>query len=303
MISLFSYDRIVAAFLILLIHQHFLPETSFLDGLKGCSVPMFATMAGYLYSGALRSKIRRIVIPYCIWAVIYFVVNNVVLDVFVRGQGLVIPPIKVWLLGGTACHLWFLPSLFAAFTLASVVRLFGEVGERCRLAWGGILLMLGVVTQLFSDSSSETFAGYVHIYFGRLLLFFSIGWMLRQLLRGWKGKKPVVIVGGICTVVGIVNLVVGFLSGLSWRPLPFVIGMIVLSVGCGTFRVSVSVERLAANTMGIYLVHVLFTSAANLLLARCGFGQLPILLGIPLALALFLVSYFCVLLLPKWMKG
>lgn len=79
--------------------------------------------------------------------------------------------------------------------------------------------------------------------------------------------------------------------------------MVILSVGCGNFWIPNVIDRMAKNIMGIYLVHVLFTSAANVLLARLGLGQLPVLLGIPLTLALFLASYFCALLLPKWMKG
>lgn len=55
MISLFQYSRIVAAFLVLLIHQHFLPSIPFLDSLKGCAVPLFACIAGYLYRGGAKS--------------------------------------------------------------------------------------------------------------------------------------------------------------------------------------------------------------------------------------------------------
>lgn len=305
MISLFQYSRIVAAFLVLLIHQHFLPSIPFLDSLKGCAVPLFACIAGYLYRGG--GKVRRILFPYCVRAVIYFVANNVVLDVFIRRQQFVIPPLTTWLLGGTACHLWFLPSLFGAFLLASLPCRFGMAStSRCRWLWGCVLLCFGVATQfLLSLGGSETFYGYVRIYFGRLLLYFALGFVLRPVLesRLLRGSMSKVILGGCCSALGIVNLVFGFLSGLSWRPLFFVVGMVILSVGCGNFWIPNVIDRMAKNTMGIYLVHVLFTSAANVLLARLGLGQLPVLLGIPLTLALFLASYFCALLLPKWMKG
>lgn len=223
MISLFQYSRIVAAFLVLLIHQHFLPSIPFLDSLKGCAVPLFACIAGYLYRGG--GKVRRILFPYCVWAVIYFVANNVVLDVFIRRQQFVIPPLTTWLLGGTACHLWFLPSLFGAFLLASLPCRFGMAStSRCRWLWGCVLLCFGVATQfLLSLGGSETFYGYVCIYFGRLLLYFALGFVLRPVLesRLLRGSMSKVILGGCCSALGIVNLVFGFLSGLSWRPLFF----------------------------------------------------------------------------------
>lgn len=302
MIGLFQYNRIAAAFIVLLIHLPFQPSTPFVSGLKNSAVPLFACMAGYLYKGEIGKKFGRIFIPYCIWAVVYFLANNVLFDVLVKRQQFCFPGLDAWLLGGTAAHLWFLPSLLAAFALASVVRLFGATGVRSRLAWGGVLLALGAATQFLPANALGSVVDYVRLYFGRLLLFFSIGWMLRPLLQD-RWAKATVVVGGICTVVGLVNLALGLLSGLSWRPLLFVVGMMILSVGCGTFRVPRTVERLAANTMGIYLVHLLFTSVAAALLARCGYARLSVGVGLPLALVLFFMSYTCARILPKWMKG
>lgn len=302
MISLFQYNRIAAAFLVLLIHLPSQPSMPFVSGLKNSAVPLFACMAGYLYKGEIGKKFGRIFIPYCIWAVVYFLANNVLFDVLVKRQPFCFPGLDAWLLGGTAAHLWFLPSLLAAFALASLVRLLGATGVRSRLAWGGVLLALGVATQFLPANVSWPFVDYVRLYFGRLLLFFSIGWILRPLLQD-RWAKATVTVGGICTVIGVVNLAVGILPGLSWRPLPFVVGMMVLSVGCGTFRVPRGVERLASNTMGIYLVHLLFTSGAAALLARCGYARLSLGAGLLLAAGLFFLSDACARLLPKWMKG
>lgn len=313
MISLFQYIRILAAFQVLLIHQHFLLLTPFLNSLNSCAVPLFACMAGYLYTGG--NKIKRIFIPYCIWAIIYFVANNVILDVCVRRHEVVIPPPKIWLLGGTACHLWFLPSLFIAFLIASLPYIIGKsFASRVRLLWGAVLLMFATSCRFLSTHGLfDAFYEYVQIYFGQLLFYFAIGFVLRSLILANILRNSIVevIVGGLCVIVGIIaKIAVSFSSGLYGAGILsltgmvfFVVGIVMLSICCGDFQVPKVVDHLAKNTMGIYLVHVLFTSAANLLLARCGFGQLPILLGIPLALALFLASYFCALLLPKWMKG
>lgn len=193
MISFFQYNRIAAAFLVLLIHLPFYPSTPFVSGLKNSAVPLFACMAGYLYKGEIGKKFGRIFVPYCIWAVIYFFANNVLFDVFIKRQPFCFPGWDAWLLGGTAAHLWFLPSLLAAFALASGVSLFGATGARSRLACGSALLALGVATQFLPENASEPFVNYVRLYFGRLLLFFSIGWILRPLLQaGWGGRWPLV---------------------------------------------------------------------------------------------------------------
>jgi hypothetical protein len=121
MITLFQYYRIAAAFLIVMIHQQFWKPCSFVNGLENCAVPLFACLAGYLYKGGLLKKVPRVIIPYLLWAVIYFVANNLILDVFVRRESFEFPGLKPWLLGGTACHLWFLPCLFAAFAAKSLM--------------------------------------------------------------------------------------------------------------------------------------------------------------------------------------
>ena len=104
-----------------MIHQQFWEPCTFIKGLEGCAVPLFACMAGYLYKGDLIKKVPRIIIPYFVWAVVYFLANNLVLDVLVRHECFEFPGLKTWLLGGTACHLWFLPCLFIAFVMKSLI--------------------------------------------------------------------------------------------------------------------------------------------------------------------------------------
>ena len=109
MIGLFQYYRIVAAYLVLLMHQQFWGTGAFLGGVKNAAVPLFAIMAGYLAVGdwwleagecgekvsvvkeMVGKKVRRILVPYAIWAVIYVLANNVVLDVLVKGESFSMP--------------------------------------------------------------------------------------------------------------------------------------------------------------------------------------------------------------------
>lgn len=187
MISLFQYYRIFCAYLILLIHQSFFPcNGTFLGSLSGLGVPLFASMAGYLYNGGLRKKVSRILVPYFIWAVIYFIMNNVILDMFVRHEAFEFPGLRSWLLGGTASHLWFLPCLFAAFAviecLRGVIRLTFSSGIDLSSMFANLILFVfGVLSQWLPGETSVTLLGYCRIYFGRLLLFFALGGIIKHL--------------------------------------------------------------------------------------------------------------------------
>lgn len=82
-----------------------------------------------------------------------------------------------------------------------------------------------------------------------------------------------------------------------------VIGLIALAVSIGECKVPRWADKLAKATMGIYLVHLLFTSAANFALARIGHLPLPGYLGFGLSIVLYAMSYLTVCCLPKVMRG
>lgn len=97
MSSLFQIYRILAAFLIVMIHQQFWKLCSFVGGLENCAAPLFACMAGYLYKGSLAQNVPRVIVPHFIWAAIYFLANSVVLDVIVKRSTFEFPVLKSWL--------------------------------------------------------------------------------------------------------------------------------------------------------------------------------------------------------------
>ena len=312
MIGLFQYYRIVAAYLILLIHQQFWTKPMVVSSLTHVAVPLFAAMAGFLFAHSvggeilptLTKKVKRILVPYLIWAVIYWVANGVILDGLVKHEAITVPGIRSWLLGGTACHLWFLPCLFVTFAVFAIggwvinrVERVDRVGGVRMIAVDGVILTLAAMSQLIQDPTSATFAGYARLYFGRLVFYFAVGHLLALI----PVVKPVVAsyVGGILIMLGLANVVFQWVEGLVWNPLLLVIGLI-MAAGCFRNRsVPKWVDRMAVTSMGIYLVHVLFTSGANFALQKIGHSPLPALMGFALSVVLFAASYLAVRLLPK----
>lgn len=310
MITLFQYYRIAAAFLIVMIHQQFWKPCSFVSGLENCAVPLFACIAGYLYKGGLLKKVPRVIIPYLVWAVIYFLANNIVLDVFIKRSTFEVPGLKSWLLGGTACHLWFLPSLFVCFALTSLLtHLSKPINHLTQIPTNLILLALGVASQWLPGETSATFLGYCRIYFGRLLLFFAIGRIISQFLSPTPASNShlqqltIKILGGGAIMLGLANLALRFIPGLAFQPILLVVGLMLLAIGFGEFKIPGAVGGLANATMGIYLVHVLLTSAANVILAKIGYSTLPSLVALSMLIAIFVMCYVIVRFMPKWMKG
>ena len=319
MIGLFQYYRIVAAYLILLIHQQFWVKSLALGRLTGVAVPLFAAMAGFLLAKKLSGdfdlrtvlikKTRRILIPYVIWAVVYWVANGVVLDGIVRHEEISIPGIRSWLLGGTACHLWFLPCLFLVFVLFSlgwkVINHVEHVDNSTRstrsarlkiFAFDVAVLVLAGVSQFIQDPTSATFAGYVKLYLGRLVFYFALGSLLG--LIAVSGKV------GACAGMGMVligcgNVMMNWVDGLVWSPLLLVTGLILVAKAKPDTALPQWVGKLADASMGIYLVHVLFTSGANFALQKIWHSPLPAFMGFALSVVLFAASFLAVRLLPK----
>lgn len=315
MISLFQYYRIAAAYLILLIHQTFWPGAG--GAFTGVAVPLFAAMAGYLVvgdrgeggeqvrgergvKGMIDKKARRILLPYAIWAVIYFAANNLLMDVVIKGEPFVMPGVRGWLLGGVSVHLWFLPCLFVAFVLFGLVNVIKGWIVRCVAVL--VLLTVGAASQLLPGETSATLSGFGRIYAGRLFLYFMIGVVMNIIIRG-RGRMGIITVGVLLALVGVGNLAFGWWGGLAWQPMALTVGLVLLAVGVGEIRVPRWVNDIARATMGIYLVHALWVAAANFAAAKLGHPILPWYLGFPLTLVLYLLSYLSVKRLPKWMCG
>jgi len=111
------------------------------------AVPMFMAVSGYLHvqsmsrsgsSGALLSRMRRLVPTYVVWSAVYLV------DAAIRTPEVTWTAARVTrvvLLGGAGYHLWFLPALISLQLVASLAST--PARRRALLALG---VALGVVT-------------------------------------------------------------------------------------------------------------------------------------------------------------
>lgn len=303
MIPLFQYYRIAAAYLVLLMHQQFFVTGHLMSGFKNAAVPLFACIAGFLFSMGLSKKVVRILIPYAIWTVVYFVANNVILDVLIRKEDLNFPNWWVWLTGGTACHLWFLPSLFVAFALKNLLaKTVGASRLWTVYCIDGVILLLGVATQFIPSDSSAIWSGYCKMYFGRLLIYFALGGILKNALP----RVPLKILPWIglgFVILGVANFQFDWITLRSARPVLFVCGLMVIASSFKSVEIPNWLNGVAVETMGIYLVHSLIVAAMDYALSRFGYPVLPTVYAVPLTLAAFIVSYACARFMPKWMKG
>lgn len=100
-------------------------------------------------------------------------------------------------------------------------------------------------------------------------------------------------------LTGYGNVMFNWIEGLVWNPLLLVIGLLLVANAMPNIKLPKQVENLANASMGIYLVHVLFTSGANFALQKVGHPTVSAIIGFPLMLILFLMSYFAVRFLPK----
>ena len=312
-IGLFQYYRIIAIYLVILIHQQFWEINSLMGNVLNWAVPLFAAISGCLYVSSqdyglleiVKRKTKRLVLPYVIWVIVYFVANNIVLDVFIRHENMRIPSISEWLIRGTANHLWFLTCLFLTFMLAGSLRLTMRYvckrESRSRdVVWLVFVIVFGIASQCLPGETSVTFSGFVKIYLGRLVMYFGIGGIIARVFQ-----RPYfsIIVGVGFLALGVINLYTEFFSGVCAQPLMAVIGMIAIAIGVKDVYVPSSIDKMAKITMGVYLVHVLWTSLVNVIVQYLGYSKLTWFIAFPMTLLIYLVSILSARWLPSLVRG
>lgn len=242
------------------------------------NVGVFAAVAGFLMSGVKRpgklldyakKRAGRLLPSYVVWSVV-FLLMTIVFDLVLDG-GRVNPryhTAQFWLSvvfqGGSATHLWFLICLFyAQVVMAWAFGVFNEAKH-------GVLWLLAGGALMYASVNLDNWYG---IYPIRLLAFLvtghGLGLLARDRLESLRRYWPFLFVVAVAALVFHVclrNAIQGFCR--DW----LVVGPVLLAFVALDFK-SARLKRVAAflgaTSMGVYLVHPLFTRALSVVVAKC----------------------------------
>ena len=273
--------RCLAAFGIVGCHLS-LPERTeggwLVTSLCDYNVGLFAAVAGFLMDGVegagelmgyVNKRACRLLPSYVMWSVV-FLLMTIVFDLLLDG-GQVNPryhTVQFWIsvifLGGSATHLWFLASLFYAQVLTALA--FGVFNEtKHGVLW--MLLGAGLV------HASVNLGNWYGTYPIRLLAFLvtghGIGVLIKNRIEVLRSHSPLLLAAAAAALVLHVCLrEAAPRFYLDW----LFVGPVLIAFAALDFK-SERVTRIAtflgATSMGVYLVHPLFTRALSVVVAKC----------------------------------
>lgn len=273
--------RCLAAFGIVGCHLS-LPERTeggwLVTSLCDYNVGLFAAVAGFLMDGVegagelmgyVNKRACRLLPSYVMWSVV-FLLMTIVFDLLHDG-GQVNPryhTVQFWIsvifLGGSATHLWFLASLFYTQVLTALA--FGVFNETKH----GVLWMLLGAGLVYASVNLGNWYGTYPI---RLLAFLvtghGIGVLIKNRIEVLRSHSQLLLAAAAAALVLHVCLreaVPRFY--LDW----LFVGPVLIAFAALDFK-SERVTRIAtflgATSMGVYLVHPLFTRALSVVVAKC----------------------------------
>lgn len=242
------------------------------------NVGLFAAIAGFLMGGVNRprelfgyakKRAGRLLPPYVAWSVV-FLLMTIVFDILLDG-GQVNPRYhtpRFWIgtvfWGGSAAHLWFLACLLYAQVLSAWA--FGVLNE----AKHGILWLLVGGALVYASVNLGNWYG---TYLIRLLAFLVTGHGLRvfvrnriEILRRHSSFFIGVAVIALAFHVCMRSTIPGFYR--DW----IAVGPVLIAFAGFDFkgeRITRIATFLGATSMGVYLVHPLFTRAISVVMAKC----------------------------------
>lgn len=242
------------------------------------NVGLFAALAGFLMGGVndlgalwgyAKKRMGRLMPSYVAWSVI-FLLMTLVFDLLLDG-GHVNPEyytVQFWISvvfqGGGATHLWFLVCLFYAQVLAASA--FGVFNK----AKHGILWLLVGGALVYASVNLGYWYG---MYPVRLLAFLvtghGIGLLIKnrvEVLRRHLFLLLAAAVGALVLHVILRDAFPGFYR--DW----IAVGPVLIAFVALDFK-SERIQRIAAflgaTSMGVYLVHPIFTRAISVVVAKC----------------------------------
>ena len=273
----------------------------------GMAMPLFAMFAGFSIGYLLKktkgvgvlSGLKLFLLPYLFWTLIYIVLNNFILDVIIRRQQLNYSAtdfISAVFFATGAVHTWFLAALIYVFIFHIALRKMLSNDRAYEIA------VLGVVCGAFLLHGRSFFNGCIltHFFgaeFMYVLSYFTLG--VEFSLPKIKMYSSVCLVryvlpmGWVIAVLSLLFLDVKISSHILGVTL-FLTTLVLPSVPTPRMLFAV-----LPYTMGIYLTHLLLTSAIGVLLDVFEMGPICWAFAWPLAFLLFWGAWFVVWVLRK----
>lgn len=280
-----SFLRGIAAFGIVGCHLLLMSRTEAgwaVTSLCDMNMGLFAAVSGYLmalggwkgWTAYAKKRASRILPVYVVWTIVYLVVS-VAFQLVDGGAGKACySDLRRWYYvifwGAAATHLWFFVSLF--YAQIAMAWIFRKVAG----CWW-------IVASLIVISLSIWYKNWYVTYPIRLLAFLMLGRGLAALDRDWlqRHRIEIALVAGLGVVIHFVHLpcLVGFVK--DWIAVgPILLMFVACSDWFVTGRLAVVASFFGATSMGVYLLHPIFTKGVGIVVRwifAAPYGVVPVM--------------------------
>lgn len=205
----------------------------------------------------IRKKIKRLIIPWLIWSVVYF--GFQMAKSLIKKQATLEP---YMLITGSAIHLWYLPY---AFTLAVLVNIMQQrISPDKKKYFNLILMVLTILLSILIPIVNRYHAFQPPLaqwMYG--LTACPAGWLVGILLGTKINNKYNISL--FCGLIALICLVMR-ISGFGYLGTSYMVGFVVFGLAfCLPAWKEDILTRLAPLTFGVYLIHPLVGSAMSFL--------------------------------------
>ena len=269
------------AFLIVGVHVVLDPRTANAWLLHDCcdaGVAIFAALSGFFmmgrdncgWRGYVQNRARRLLLPYVIFS-IGFVFLSMLTQAMSGGLKPKYATVKFWLEvvfeGNASTHMWFLVWLF--YIQVSLKPILPRVHFL-------LLLILGVLGLVVESH----FSGWYYVdYPLRLLGFLLIGCGLSEPLKKFAGRWPLFVAGVVLGGAWLLFVLLNGVVTVVWRDLMIVVCALCSAVLCSPCEIGPKMagvcEWLGMTSMGVYLIHPLFSVGISKVIGRFFNAPLP----------------------------
>lgn len=289
-----------------------------LDGLARIGVPIFVMISGSLMlnqnynftKSKIIKHIKKMIIFFCFWSVIYCVVFNIVVPLLLKHEPISIIKILGSLIKGHY-HLWFIYLIIGLYLIVPLLRLWVNDKNKKYVEYFIILaIIFSYLIPRIIDIGSNYSNIFEHLneiveknlslkYVGGYTAYFILGWYINN--YDLKHKKLVYtlgIIGVFMTVIGTYILfatsgeyISAMYSGLSINVLFqsiavfYIIKNRFINVTNDNNKIINSISK---NSLGIYAIHVSIVTIMYYILGYIGINYA--IVNIPI---IFIISFLC----------